>query len=285
MSFLEKALEMAKARGSSASQRNRRPASTQQGVTGVPFNEHFISQFPVLETSETSIFSQMISGDIAGMAPLVNAVKVLRTKVLRSVDANRLHRIGITSCMQGEGKSFIALSLAIAIAQTQGRQVILVDLDLRRPSIARQLFAKMQVDECLTRNFIETATSIPFESSFQRIDKLPLLVALTANPQPNASDILASPLGKNFFINLRRMAPDALVIFDLPPALVVDDAMVVSDELDGFLFVAGKGIADKRGISHLTGQFDQRKIIGIVLNKSTDGGSVYGYDYSGTGYY
>lgn len=213
-------------------------------------------------------------------SPISEGFRSIRSNLRFSYVDDPLHTLAVTSAGAGEGKSFTSANLAIVFAQTDLR-VILVDADLRRPSVHRMfgrgrrpgltdvLAGDVDLDDALQ------ATAVP---------GLQLLTSGTTPPNP--SELLESRRMLELIDTLKGRAD--VVIFDTPPALVVTDAIVLSSRVDGLVVVAEQGRVSYHAlieVSRLVAQARGR-IAGAVLNKvKAAPGDSYYYYYYRHGYY
>ena len=215
------------------------------------------------------------------LVPLTEAFRGLRTNLqYMSVD-DPPRAIVVTSPLPNDGKSFTAANLALTIAAA-GQRVILIDGDLRRPSVA-EVFG-LPDDAGLSDVLAGRATAAevlqPGHPSYA-------LEVLTAGPiPPNPSEILGSERMRHLIAELSQ---DALVIIDSPPLLPVTDAAVLSTRADGALVVVstGKTTYDMLGRALELLEKAKGKALGIVLNRvptSGAGAANYGYQYTGDYY-
>jgi polysaccharide biosynthesis transport protein len=195
------------------------------------------------------------------LAPPSEAVRRLRTN-LQFIDvANRPKSIVISSSVPGEGKSTIALNLAVSLADT-GARVILIDADLRRPSIANYIGIEGGVGlttVLIGRADIEDVIQ-PFGNS--TLDLLP-----AGQIPPNPSELLGSPAMATVLARLE--ATYDMVLLDSAPLLPVTDAAVLSNLASGTLLIVG---ADRIHRSQLQQSLQSLEtagahIYGIVMNK------------------
>ena len=214
--------------------------------------------------------------------PVTEAYRVLRTNLQFSGLKNPGGSLLITSSGPGEGKTTTASNLSVVLAQTQKR-VILVDGDLRRPSVHKIFglsnktgLTSMVLDESLSIDDVVQSTSVSG------------LRVLTSGPlPPNPAEVLNSPEMARIIDRLREGAD--LVIFDSPPALVVTDAVILAGKLNSTLLVADAGRtrsdALRRSVETLSKV--NAKMLGVVLNKmakrNAEGYYYYYYDYSASG--
>ncbi|MGH9252959.1 MAG: GumC family protein [Vicinamibacterales bacterium] len=208
--------------------------------------------------------------------PFQEAVRSIRTHIFLSSSTASTRTLAITSTNPGEGKTVIAGSLALAIAKT-GRRVLLVDADMRRPQLDR-LF---NVGRSPGLSDIMTGEVTPSEALIQSSVKgLFILPAGAAVSSP--SDLL-DPERFNHLIQSFRQVFD-LVVIDCPPVMVVADAAIVASAVMSVLFVVGAGTTSpevaRGAVDRLMAV--HARIIGVVLNKTElDTRSEYYYgDYA-----
>ena len=208
------------------------------------------------------------------------AYKLLRTKLQFSfVDDNDCHIIGVSSAMAGEGKSLSSVNLAYSLAQL-GKRVLLVDCDMRRPSLSAKLPIKKLpgLSNYLTRqvgmeDVIQTYGNSDEDGTFN-------VIAAGRNP-PNPIELLNSSRMRKALDQLRS-AYD-YIILDLPPVGEVSDALVVSKLVDGILLVVRQNYCNRSLLSAAVKQFSfvDTRILGVVMNCAVEEGGSYGKYYRG----
>jgi protein-tyrosine kinase len=191
------------------------------------------------------------------------AFRMLRTHVLNRLAAIGGQAIAITSPTQGDGKTFVAINLSIAIAQLMQRSAVLVDVDLRRPSVARclgisaahdlsdHLLGRCSLAECMIRPGIEELVILPQTRSANR-----------------SSELLASPQMTALAAELRQRFPDRVIIYDCPPLLAADDPLVVQRFVDGVLLIIHEGSTTKADLTRAAELIGEERYLGSVLNNS-----------------
>ncbi|MBQ4566173.1 MAG: polysaccharide biosynthesis tyrosine autokinase [Oscillospiraceae bacterium] len=199
------------------------------------------------------------------------AYKLLRTKLQFSfADEKSCHVIGVSSAIPGEGKSLTAVNLACVLAEL-GKKVLLIDCDLRRPSVQEKL--PLQQAPGLSgylsgqHGLAETFRQIEPEGLQHSFAVLP-----SGRIPPNPVELLSSTKMAKLLEQLRREYDD--IILDLPPIGEVSDALVVSKQLDGFLLVVRQNYCSRNDFADAIRQFEfaEVKILGIVLNSVSDPG-------------
>ncbi|MGE3511362.1 MAG: CpsD/CapB family tyrosine-protein kinase [Vicinamibacterales bacterium] len=198
------------------------------------------------------------------------AYKMLRTQVMQRMSARGWNALAITSPAPEDGKTVTAINLAISLAREMHHTVLLVDMDLRNPSVHRYLGLQPQkgIDDYLLRE-------VPMSDVLVNpgIERLVLLPGRTA--VENSSEILASPSMGRLVQELKSRYPSRIVIFDLPPLLAADDALSFAPYVDAFLLVFRDGKTTKTEVEHSMEILKDVPIIGTVLNGSDERLSAY----------
>lgn len=208
------------------------------------------------------------------------ALRELRTNLHYMNVDNPPRVIVITSSIPNEGKSTIAANLAVTIAAT-GQKVILIDGDLRRPVLSD--YFGLASGGGLTDILSGQAT---LDDVLQAYGPVPTLAVLGAGRiPPNPSELLGSLAMKRL---LEKLAEEAVVLIDAPPLLPVTDAAILARSTDGALIVAGAGktTIDELEKAVATLSKVNAHLLGAVLNRvPTTGGQAAGYGYYGKSYY
>lgn len=234
------------------------------------FGASALGYIPLVEDMDARLLARTRNGN------LLETYRVLRSNVMFSAVDAPIRSIMITSTVPSEGKSLTAYNLAVAMA-LDGRRVILVDADLRRPTahkligverrpgLTNVLVGELALDEALQDTGVRN------------------LRVLTAGPlPPNPAEILNSQAMRQIHATLRERAD--VVIYDTPPCLATADAQVVSAEVDGVLYVAQFGETHKSAMRRAAELLHQAhaRILGVVFNKIDISGKRDDYYY---GYY
>jgi Mrp family chromosome partitioning ATPase len=203
--------------------------------------------------------------------PAGRPYKMLRTQVLRRLSQLSANTLAVLSPSNGEGKTLTAINLAIAIAADMGHTALLVDLDLRNPGIARRLGFEPTtgIEDCLQnrRPVYEAMVKI---SGYDRLTVLPARAAVE-----QSSELLATQRMTELMQELRTRYFNRVLIFDLPPVLLADDALAFSRHVQSGLLVVAEGSTAREGVTRSLALLDKLPIVGTVLNRSRE--SVGGY--------
>jgi len=196
--------------------------------------------------------------------------KILRSQILFPKDGKRPRVIMVTSALPGEGKTFVASNLAVSIALGFDEYVLLVDCDFRRPTVHRML--GISASRGLHEHLIE---HVPLEDLIFKtgIGKLSVLTA--GSPSPNPSELLASRAMRSFLEEVKNRYDDRYIIIDSTPAQVTAEANVLSQYVDGIIFVVMAERAPKEAIQRSIDNLGKDRILGVVFN---------GYNQSYRGY-
>jgi len=183
--------------------------------------------------------------------------RVLRTRLQAQLRSRSIRTLLVTSAMQGEGKSTVASNLAFVMSQLEGRKVLLVDADLRRPTVANVLGLNVPrgLSSYLTDGFALNQVRWRIEPQ--------LSVVATAPVDSGAAELLSSERMKAF-LQEAKQAHD-LVILDGPPLFPIADAQVLARLVDAALLVVGAGLYPAEVVNSAADLL-RPKLLGAVLN-------------------
>ncbi len=197
--------------------------------------------------------------------------KLLRTNLSFTLpEDEKCPVIGITSAMRGEGKSTTAVNLAYVLAES-GKKVLLIDGDLRIPSIAKKL--KMKKSEGLTDLLMTTSTEYIKEFDFQHYNNWYIITS--GDLPPNPSELLGSNRMGKLLTTLKELFD--YILIDLPPVNLVSDALAISKYLSGMILVIREGNTEKAELDSCVRQLNlsNAKILGCVMNETKNGKGYY----------
>lgn len=205
-------------------------------------------------------------------SPASEAYRTLRTNIHFASLDNPLKALLVTSTDPGEGKSTTLANLAVTMAQA-GNRVLVVDCDLRRPSLHR-IFGLNNAAGLTTMMLEAHAKDQPPVQATQ----VPGLSALTSGPlPPNPSELLGSRRMADVLTALRGEAD--IVLVDAPPIIAVSDAAILASKVDGVLLVvqANKTRRDLAKKAKAALQKANANLLGVVLNNVKMDATIYRY--------
>ncbi|MDA8434345.1 MAG: polysaccharide biosynthesis tyrosine autokinase [Nitrospiraceae bacterium] len=212
--------------------------------------------------------------------PISEEYRKLRSIVIQLTNQDRQRKtLMVTSSVGGEGKSVTALNLALSLAQEYDQRVLLIDTDLRNPSICRYLGLQRLpgVAEC-----IEDDVDVKDVVVNTGLGSLLLLPA--GREVTNPVEILSSEKMAGFLERLKQQFEGYFIIIDISPVLPFADARIIGSRADGVVFVVKEGGTSARNVRDALEALKTCNVMGVVFNKSTtaglDGGYHYYYDYN-----
>lgn len=207
-------------------------------------------------------------------SPVSEAFRSLRTNVQYAAVDTELNTLLITSIDPKEGKSTVSTNLGIVIAQ-QGKKVILIDADLRKPTLHRKL--GLQNLNGLSSLFVRSIDTL--ELFLQETQIKNLQVITSGELPPNPSELLSSKKMKTVLDELKKSSE--MIIIDSPPAMAVTDSLVLAPIVDGVLIVIKPGYTKAKGALQVVEQFKRSgaNVIGVVINELDLSKSRYSYRY------
>jgi len=210
-----------------------------------------------------------------GRKPLAaRPFNLLRAQVLKRAAKTGSRLIGVTSAAPDAGKSFVTTNLAAALGRIPGQQVVLIDLDLRRPSVADRFGLDLEhgIDAWLRGKTDDLSVC------GVHVKDTGLSIYPANRVGDGSGELLASAQFEALVDALRGLPESTIVLCDLPPAFVSDDAMTAVGRLDGYIHVIDEGVTPKRQAEELKSMLDPAPCIGAVLNRySGRWNDSYGY--------
>jgi protein-tyrosine kinase len=202
--------------------------------------------------------------------------RVLRTHVLKQLRQNGWNSFAVTSAMPGAGKTFVSVNLAMAIAMEEGRNVLLVDGDLKCPRVGQYLGLQYDLGliDCLTGDL--SLYEVCIRPGIER-----LLVLPGRNTDRNSSELVSSRRMHNLIREIQSRYETGIVIFDLPPLFAADDALLLMSHVDGALLVVEDGKTTAEELQKAMHLLEETNLLGLVVNKSRQpiSSSQDGYGY------
>lgn len=197
---------------------------------------------------------------------IVDAYKLLRTRVLRTMQQNGWNTLGITSAGPNVGKTLTSVNLGISISLKDGLSAIVVDTDLRRPSVHSvfEIRPELGLEDYVTDK--RPISSLLINPGIEDFSLLPN----KGHKEGRSSELLASTRMLDLVEDIKANYSSQIVIFDLPPVLVGDDVVAFAPHLDAVLVIIEDGKTDSVELTHAFELMSEVNVIGTVLNKSND---------------
>jgi len=204
----------------------------------------------------------------------VAAYRILRTRILQRARLRNWTTIGVTSASVSDGKSLTALNLSLSLARESNSEVILLDLDMRNPSVCRYLGVEPPRQ---LRDYF--AGSVGAQDVFFTIGVENLFLAAGDVRATNASELLGNNRLDGLVQYIKQHTLSPIVLIDLPPLLNTDDALVVVPKIDATLLVVAEGHTDRAALNKAMELLSDVPLAGLVLNQSIESthGEAYGY--------
>jgi protein-tyrosine kinase len=206
--------------------------------------------------------------------PAGQAFKMLRTQVLQRLRQRGWNTLAVISPTPADGKTFTAINLAIAIAGDTSHTALLVDFDLRNPSVHQRfgIQPRIGVEKCL-RGEAAVSRVLVNPQGYPKLLLLPARESVT-----DSSNLLSSERTRRLTRELKERYRNGVVLFDLPPVLGADDALAFVPQVDAVLVVVGEEHTHRGDLLRCFEILRDIPVIGTVLNGSrTDTSFAYAY--------
>jgi len=264
-------------------------ASTEKENTPAkPASSAAVVEIPLAELSARGILTPLTP-----RSPIAEEFRTIKRPLLRNIDGStaanvdNANLIMVTSSLQGDGKTFTAINLAISIAMEQDKTVLFVDADVAKASAGNLL--GVPADSLGLIDVLENKGVSLGDALLQtNIDKLRILPA--GNLHQRSTELLASQSMHSLMLELASRYSDRVIVFDSPPLLLTTEASVLASFMGQIAFVVSADQTPQQAITEALERISEDKVIGMVLNKAHRRrnkllGLGYGYGYgSGYGY-
>nr|WP_321399835.1 polysaccharide biosynthesis tyrosine autokinase [uncultured Desulfobacter sp.] len=252
---------------------NQKPAS------GDDSDSQDINQSDELRQSDSKFSNPAIVTVASPHSPAAEQFRLLKNNILFPEKGNPPKTIMVTSASPHEGKSFVAANLAVSIAQSIDEYVLLMDCDLRSPTIHTS-FGYDGKEPGLSDYL---AKKLPLSSVLKKssVNKLTILPAgqIPANP----SELLSSDQMRRLLHEVKLRYNDRYIIVDTSPPYITSETNAIARFVDGIILVIRQGKTRIKEVADILDIYGREKILGVVTNfsKKTVG---YGYGYHKSGY-
>ena len=212
-------------------------------------------------TPEDLVLDNKLVSFFAPSSMAAEQFRRLRSYIIKPGTENSPKTIMVTSAMAGEGKSLIAINLAIAIATELHSHALIVDCDLRNPALSR-MFGFHELKGL--SDYLTGETPLQDLLVKTSVDKLSILPGGAL--QDNPVELIGSNKMKSLVADLEARYADRYIILDSSPLLATTEPSVLNEMVDGILFVIKSGETPRESIQQALKLLDKNKIIGVVLN-------------------
>ncbi len=196
---------------------------------------------------------------------LSEQLRILRTRIINKLEENGGNTLLITSARSGEGKTLIAINLAISIAQEYDKTALLVDANLKNPMV--HTYLGINIDKGLADVLLKNAQieEVLINPSISRFIVMPAGKKLL-----DSAELLNSPTAEIIFHDIKTHYPERLIILDSPALLTSADPLVLADYADAVLMVIEAEKTPAEDIKAAIELLKDKPLIGVVLNKMRD---------------
>ena len=208
--------------------------------------------------------------------------RTLKTNLLFSSDRKTPRIIMVTSAVPDEGKSFVAANLAVTFAQSVDEHVLLMDCDLRLPTV-HKVFG--YPDNCPgLSDILAGRCDVPSALHKTTVDKLSIIPG--GKIPENPTDLLSSARMKDLLVEVESRYHDRYIIIDSPPPRLTAETIAISRQVDGILVVIKHECTRRNDVKEMMDLLDKDKILGVIVNRyDVRLAKYYGYGKYGYGTY
>ncbi len=187
---------------------------------------------------------------------------MLRTRVIQVMADQGWRTLAITSPTTGTGKTVVSINLSISLARLADQPTMLVDFDMRKPQVAEYL--GLDGDYSLVDLLAGRITldNILVDSGISNLIILP-----NSAPVPGSSEFIASPAVGDLIRDLKAQDKNGLIVFDLPPMLVADDALAFLPHVDCVILVTSVRQSKLSELRECEQKLGDANYLGFILNK------------------
>lgn len=248
----------------------------QQETKGFPNTENELGRISYLNTPVIKLDSAHLEKNriVAQSKSDMNSYSFdsLRTQILQKMEENNWRTIAVVSPTPQSGKTLVSINLAISIAHQPQKTAILVDFDLRRPKVASYLGIHTEKS---MNDYLQDKAPLKDVMVNPGIDRL--VIVPTMKPVLKSAETLSSKKVTDLITELRDRYDSRIVIFDCPPVLNSDDAMVLLPQVDCILLVIANGMSTQSEIEETLHHLPKDNLLGVVLNKAEIESKTYYY--------
>lgn len=231
--------------------------STNQDLPDITYTQTKVVEVSDKGLADKQVIASQYSNSQSGV------FRMLRTQVLQKMREKSFQTLAITSPTAGEGKSVVSSNLAVAMAMESNQTVLLVDLDLRNPTLSDNFSLDIKVG---LKDYLEGDIDISEVLINPGIKGLVILPG--KGRADNSAELLSSKKMTRLVSDLKAKYNSRMIIFDTPPILQTDDVLLASKYIDATLMVLEDGKNKESEIVKSLQLLEGTHLIGSVLNKS-----------------
>jgi protein-tyrosine kinase len=204
-------------------------------------------------------------------SPMAECFRFLRSRVTRPATGPAPRSILVTSALKGEGKTFVACNLAASVSRSLEEYVLLIDADLRNPSV-HKVFGMPFPKQGLS-TFLAKDVSIASLLKKTNIDKLTILPGGNSTTIP--AELVSSNKMKLLIHEVRDRYADRFVIIDGPPLELTAESSVIANEVDAVILVVRHGKTPRDAAKSALAKICKEKLLGVVYNGYEEPAKLY----------
>lgn len=232
---------------------------------GADSENHASITYSRTKTITVPITTMLDNRLVAGIKghPQSDIFRVLRTKILYKMGQAGINTVAVTSPGKGSGKSMVAANLAVSLSLEVNHTVLLVDMDLRRPSLhkyfgfepehglADHLAGDMEISSLLVNPGMERLVLLP-----------------SGSPIQYSSELISTPMMVDLMEDITNRYASRIIIFDMPPLLHIDDALIFLPKVQSSLLVVEEGVNTPAEVRESLRLLEGTNLLGTVYNKA-----------------
>lgn len=237
-------------------------SETLDGTPARPFREQIEEFLFGWGLGKTNLFPLLA---LEPASPVAEQYRILREQIRIIFKEAGAQVLAITSAAKGEGKTTVAANLAAAVALDHERPILLVDADLRNPTIHKYfgVQAKPGLIDYLASNTSKDVVNYIYQTSMAGLRILP-----AGSPTNRSSELLASMKMSRLVKDLPVRFPGHLIVVDTSPVLSTSDSIVVAQLVDRIVFVVRAGTTPRSCVTEAIKSLGSNKLMGIILNSA-----------------
>lgn len=221
----------------------------------------------VFEAGEDGIDAAAVDRHIVSITdPYSSAAeeyRKLRARIFQVTEKDFLNTLMVTSSQAGEGKTVTAINLAVAIAHELDHTVLLIDADLRKPSVHRYLGLNPKYG---LGDYLENRKDLSLSDIMIKTGIGKLVVLPAGNPPEKPAELISSDRMRLLIREIKHRYRDRYIIFDSSPLLMTADSLSLCDYMDGIIFVVQAASTPKKAVTQALSSIKGYNILGTVFN-------------------